>query len=132
MKKHNKPNLNQFIFTVTFMLVFLTSCYGPRLNKKHEESKIGNQSLAANIDSNLSINLERLIERNSKDSWAKDANWDEYIFSIENLNNQEITIQNISITDGLNIKVSPEVTRRLLNKKTRRTKNRFNKQGIKI
>jgi len=132
MKKHNNPNLIQSIFTVTFMIVFLTSCYGPRLNKKHEESNIDNQSLAANFDSNISITLQKLIVRNSKDSWAKDANWDEYIFSIDNLNSQEITIHKISITDGLNIEVLPEVTRRSLNKKTRKTKNRFNKQGIKI
>ena len=128
-------NINYKVHTllaITIIPLFLSSCYGPRLNKKHEETKTGNQSLAKIYNENLALNFEKLIVRNSQDSWAKDANWDEYLFVIDNINNQNITIENITVTDGLSRDVSPEITRRALNKNTRKTKKRYNKAGLKL
>lgn len=132
MKTQKQTSLGGLILIIVFMNVCLSSCYGPRLNKKHEESISNNNVLAVVSDINLKIKLDELMVRNTQGSWAKDANWDEYKFIIDNLSNQNITIENITVIDGLNREVFPESNRRALNKQTRLMKNRFKKAGIKI
>ncbi len=129
---HNNINLFKISFTLV-LCVLLSACYGPRLNKHNPQA---NQSVAPTIattrDDAIKIDLQFLLVRNSARSWAKDAKWDEYIFNISNLIDDEVIIENISIVDSLGYALDPQTTRKKLNKATKKTKQRFKKAGIKI
>jgi hypothetical protein len=115
------------------LCLFLTACFGPRINNKVQPSKSYlDFHLATKADINMSVNLTNLIVKNSQNSWAKDANWDEYIFHIYNLSTKEISIESISVIDALEHENFPQFTRRALNKATRMNKKRFKKSGAKI
>jgi len=80
----------------------------------------------------INISLNKLLIRNSHRSWAKDAKWDEYIFSVENISNKPIIIDSINIIGALNEKHEPQYTRQTLNRATALTKNRYRRAGVKI
>ncbi len=111
----------------------LSSCIGPRLNKQNNQSK--NEFvriLSSNEDDNIKVDLVDLLVKNSPNSWAKGAKWDEYIFNISNFTEKNITIESIKILDSLNYFSKIATSRSKLIKGSKLAKKRFKKEGIKV
>lgn len=122
------------LLCIIVVCMLLTSCFGPRLNKKNLwTDKSDTNVVLSQVNNNfINISLNKLLIRNSAGSWAKDAKWDEYIFSVENINNKPIFIHSINIIGALNEKHEPKYTRKTLNRATQLTKNQYRRAGIKI
>lgn len=118
---------------IIMLCLVLNACFGPRLNKNNLQT--GHDvipTIATTQDDAIKVDLQFLLVRNSPRSWAKDAKWDEYMFLISNLSDDEVKIEDISIVDSLGVALQPNITRKMLNKATKKTKRRFKKAGIKI
>ena len=126
MNKH----IYQYIFTF-FVILILTSCMGARMNKKAENIDYKN-NIVSHQDSNLIVELQYILVKNGRFSWAKDANWDEYIFNIKNISNSDIQINSILVTDSLGEIIKPEFSRKTLIKASKKVIKRYKKQKIKI
>ena len=118
---------------ISVLFLSLVACYGPRVNRKNAkiESKIFPTIATAN-DASINATLNKIMVRNLPGSWAKDAKWDEYIFHIENLSSQPITINKVTIKGGLNEKHQALTTRKDLNEATKSTIRNYKSAGIKI
>jgi len=117
-----------------FICSFLVSCFGPRLNKRFNDQEFSKEFslFTGGEDENIKIELNYLLVRNSHGSWAKDAKWDEYIFSAINKSNKFIEITKITVFDSLEYETLPKTTRKELLKATKLMKKRYRKAGIKI
>ena len=114
------------------LVSLLTACGGPRINSKPETLKDYGPMLLEG-DTHLVAKLDQLMFRNSRGSWAKDANWDEYLITLESrLAGQVITIEQIWIEDVMGDLHPPQTTRKDLNKATRGLKKKYKKAGYKI
>lgn len=121
------------ILIIMLLSISLSACFGPRLNKKNLNDEINPQLIIVqSSDKNIEIALNKLLFRNHPSSWSKDAKWDEYIFTINNLADTPITIDNIYIFDALNERHAPKTSRIQLLGATRATKKRHRKAGNKI
>ncbi len=113
--------------------IVTSSCYGPRINKKNiDGSAVPKHPIAKSRDGSLKLTLENLLVRNSPSSWAKDANWDEYIFQFENLSDSVIIIEDIAVINSLDLEVTLRKNRKDLNKATKLVKKLFKQSGIKL
>lgn len=120
------------LIILCLLTVLTTSCYGPRLNKKYNDSNLPKPVLASHYDENIKVDLKELIVTNGENAWAKDAKWDEYIFNIDKLINKDIYIESIFIVDSLDGEAIALNSRRSLNKATKKTIKKYKKNGIKI
>ena len=122
------------LLCIIVVCMLLTSCYGPRVNNQVIWSAKADTSVVLSQvnDNFMNISLNKLLIRNSAESWAKDASWDEYIFSVENINNKPFFIHSINIIGALNEKHEPQYSRRSLNRATRLTIAQYRRAGIKI
>lgn len=122
---------NPTLFIVVSSLLLLTACGGPRLNRKHQPPVEVNPILVADFDA-FNIQINQLLIRNGQYTWAKDANWDEYILQIATLSNTPIVFENILLIDAFGDQVTSLNERRELNKATRNSKRKYKNHGYKI
>ncbi len=121
-----------YLLIISSILV-TSSCYGPRINKKNIDNVAPHsQPIVKSNDNSIELTLEKLLVRNDSYSWAKDANWDEYVFLLENLTNSTIVVQEIVVINGLDIEVTSRQNRKDLNKSTKLVKRLFKNFGIKL
>ena len=120
------------VVLLVFWFIVLLGCGGPRINTKPQElSDHGAMTVLA--DPHMEISLNHILYRNSPGSWAKDANWDEYILSVKSREfPNDITIVGIYIEDLMGVRHANETTRKELNQSTRAIKKKYKKAGYKI
>lgn len=114
-----------------FICISVISCGGPRLNRAYEkptELPVLMQEQGAHVN----LNLLKILIRNSKDSWVKDAKWDEYLIQIEPLSHQETKIISVSLIDTFGDVVSTVDTRKGLIKASKALKSKYKKAGYKV
>lgn len=116
--------------TLSYFFIFLlVSCGGPRINRK-AEPLVNHGPMLTVEDTHLNFSLDRLMFRNSHGSWAKDANWDEYLMTLQTSN--DIIIESVMIEDIMGEWHEPQTTRKALNKSTKQVKKKYKKAGYKI
>lgn len=114
------------------LVMVLTACGGPRINNKPREL-IDHGPMLVTADPHLRVQLDQLLFRNSPGSWAKDANWDEYLITAEaNGSSADVVIERVSIRDLMGEIHDPETTRKALNKATKAVKKKYQQAGHKI
>ena len=93
------------------LLAAMGGCASSRLLKAPLPS-IPTQSESASSADGMSVRVDALILRNGGGSWLKDANWDEYVLTIENDSEKTLNIEQISlVSEKLDAPVASSVAR---------------------
>lgn len=116
---------------VFLLLVSVSGCGGSKVLKESEPLVL-TQSLAAASDERLSVTLEWVIVRDGPGTWAKNADWDEYLVKISNQSKQPIQVTELIVVDSLNTRVESLPDRKQLVKKSKKTARRYKKLGIRV
>ena len=81
------------------LICLLTGCGGTKV--LNEPLPLSNtQPLATASDKNVSAMLIWVIVRNGPGTWAKNADWDEYLVNVVNESKESIQIINVTIIDS--------------------------------
>lgn len=113
------------------LVVVLTGCGGAKVLKKPEPLKT-TQPLAVASDSRLATTLDWVIVRAGPGTWAKNADWDEYLLRFKNLTESPMQITNVWVYDSLGTQINRQLDRRALVEGTKGTKRRYRDSDIKV
>lgn len=90
------------------------------------------QPLATVSDERVASVLDWVIVRDGAGTWAKNADWDEYLLRVSNLSDQPIRVTTLTVVDSLNTRIEPQLTRKALVTGSKETARRYKKEGIKV
>lgn len=122
----------QWIILAAITLVFTAGCGGTKILKEPQPI-ITSQPLAAASDQRVIATLDWVIVRDGPGTWAKNADWDEYLLRISNLlSDQPIQVTSIAVVDSLNTRVEPQPGRKQLVKGSKQSARRYKRSGIKV
>ena len=109
----------------------LTGCGGSKVLKEPIQF-VPQSALAGTGDSRLDASLEWVIVRDGPGTWAKNADWDEYLISVRNRSDSTLTITSARIVDSLDTAIDADDNRKRLVKESRKTTKRYKGQGVKV
>ena len=112
-------------------IALLSGCGGAKVLKEPVPIT-GTQALASSSDDTLSATLDWVIFRDGPGTWAKNADWDEYLVSIQNVGDDSLQITSVSLVDSLGTGIEPRRTRKELVKGAKETKRRYKDEGLKV
>jgi len=127
-------NSNINLITTSALILIacvLAGCGGTKILKEPEPLAIGD-SIAAGSDQRLSAALDWVIFRDGPGTWARNADWDEYLIRVENAGDDSLQIIDIAVVDSLGVEVNSREDRRQLIKGTKETERRYRDDGIKV
>jgi hypothetical protein len=109
----------------------IAGCGGAKVLKKPEpfETK---QPLAIASDEHLVSSLDWVVVRAGPGTWAKNADWDEYLLRFKNLSGSPIQITKIRVYDSLGTRIETQTDRKSLVKGSKETKRRYRESKIKV
>ena len=113
------------------ILVALSACGGSKVLKEPEPF-VAKQPLAAASDKTLSVTLDWVIVRDGPGTWARKADWDEYLLRVRNDSDEPIRVTRLIVIDSLEVPVESEPGRKQLVKSSKKTARRYKKSGIKV
>lgn len=113
------------------LILFLSGCGGQKLNKRQQASN-HNEPLMVVEDQNMAVSIDEVLIKNAESSWVRNASWDEYIISIQPLNQSDIKISTVYLVDAFGDAVANDVNRRSLNKRSKAIKRKYKKGGYKV
>ena len=122
-------------FTCILMIVLLATCLvacgGSKVIKDPVPLSVV-EPLTTASDQTLEANLEWVIVRDGPGTWAKNADWDEYILKVRNTNGDLIQITAIAIYDSLGTGLYSMADRKSLVKESRQTARRYRNEGVEV
>ena len=109
----------------------IAGCGGAKVLKKPEpfETK---QPLAMVSDERLVSSFDWVVVRAGPGTWAKNADWDEYLLRFKNLSGSPIQITNVRVYDSLGTRIETQTDRKSLVKSSKQTKRRYRESKIKV
>lgn len=116
-------------------LVVLAGCGGgTRLVKQPTpHAGAGNPvALAQARDGTLEATLDWVVVRNGPGSWAKNADWDEYLLRVANTGGAPVRITRVAVVDSTGTTVLPLATRKALVQGSKQTVKRYRASGLKV
>jgi hypothetical protein len=90
------------------------------------------QPLAEISGHQVSVTLDWVIVRDGPGTWAKNADWDEYLIRVTNQSGQPVRVTQVIVVDSLGTQISPEQGRKQLVKSSKKTARRYKESGIKV
>lgn len=122
-----------FRSTITFLFstCVLVGCGGAKVLKEPQPLDIA-QPLATVSDQRATATLDWVIVRDGPGTWARKADWAEYLIRVNNLSGQPIKVVEIIVVDSLNTRVESQPGRKQLARGSREAKERYERSGIKI
>jgi len=109
----------------------LSGCGGTKMLKASQPMQ-PTQPLSAASDSQVEAELDWVIVRDGPGTWAKNADWDEYLLSVGNLSEQPISVVRLTVVDSLDTRIEPQLDRKQLVKNSKRTARRYKESGVKV
>ena len=124
-----------FIRCVTVSILMgtslLTGCGGTKVLKESQPMQV-TQPLAEKSGHQVTATLDWVIVRDGPGTWAKNADWDEYLLRVSNQSDQPVRVTRIIVVDSLDTQISPEHGRKQLVKSSKKTARRYKESGIKV
>ena len=128
----SEPEMLMIIRTSCLLILLgLSACGGTKILRE-AESLVITEPLASNADQHLSATLDWVIFRDGPGTWAKNVDWDEYMFRVRYLGEDSLQLTSIVVMDSLGTPIVPRATRRQLVKGTKETKRRYKGEGLKV
>lgn len=90
------------------------------------------QPLAIASDQSITATLVWVIVRDGPGTWARNANWDEYLLRVGNQSDQPIQVTGLVVVDSLNTRIESQPGRTQLVKGSKKTARRYKASGIKV
>lgn len=111
--------------------LILGACGGAKVLKEPRPLQTA-QPLVTADDQRLRVKLDWVIVRDGPGTWAKNADWDEYLLSVSNLSAEPITVTQLTVVDSLGTSVDPQRGRKSLVKGSKKTGRRYRKSGLEV
>lgn len=115
---------------VTFV-VAAAGCGGTKVLKEPQPLEI-TQPLAIAKDHHISVVLYWVIVLDGPGTWAKNADWDEYLINVENKTGKEIQIIGVTIVDSLGVKLTSSADYNELVDESKKTTKRYKDSNLKV
>ncbi len=129
---HSQSVGRQRLFTFALACtVMLSGCGGTKVLKESLPVQT-TQPLAAESDQRVTAILDWVIVRDGPGTWAKNADWDEYLLRVSNLSDQPIQVTRLIVVDSLNTRIESQPGRKQLVKGSKKTARRYKESGIKV
>ncbi|MDH4107153.1 MAG: hypothetical protein OEW35_02450 [Gammaproteobacteria bacterium] len=109
----------------------LAGCGGSKVLKEPVQFT-PSAALAAAADGRLEASVDWVIFRDGPGTWAKNADWDEYLLSVRNRSDSTLTITAVRVIDSLETPVAADDDRKRLIKASRQTTKRYKGQGVEV
>ena len=128
----NNPKLN-LGFSVAFMLSvsLVAGCGGTKVLKETQPIQTM-QPLAAISDQRVEATLDWVIVRDGPGTWARNADWDEYLLRVGNRSGEPIKVTQLTVVDSLDARIESQSGRKQLVKSSKKTARRYKESGIKV
>lgn len=129
--------MNKSLFDLGAAVAFLLSacvlagCGGTKVLKESQPIQT-TQPLAAVSDQRVTATLDWVIVRDGPGTWAKNADWDEYLLRVNNQSGQRVKVTRLSVVDSLDTQIAPQRGRKKLVKGSKKTARRYKKFGVKV
>lgn len=127
----NTQILSGAAIAVATLALLLAGCGGTKVLKEPEPLVL-NQPLASASDDRLSASLDWVIVRGGPGTWAKNADWDEYLIRVRNLGPDPVELSHIAVVDSLGTPVAPRADRKQLVKGAKDAKRRYKGEKIRV
>ena len=118
--------------TVLCCLFAVYGCAAGNKILKEPESFEPKQPIGLWSDSVIAVALDWIVVRDGPGTWATNANWDQYIFRIENLSGSTVSITNVHLVDLMGRKVTPIADRGRLVAESQVAMNGYEKFQLNI
>ena len=128
---NNSIRKPQPLAVVLLGAALLGGCGGTKVLKEPQPMQ-ATQPLAENADRRVSAILDWVIVREGPGTWAKNADWDEYLLRVSNLSEQPIRITRLVLVDSLNTLIDSQPSRKKLVKGSKKTTRRYKDYGLKV
>jgi len=122
---------HHFSIAILLSAGLITSCGGTKMLKETQPIQT-TQPLAASSDQRVEAILDWVIVRDGPGTWARNADWDEYLLSVSNLSDQPVKLMQLTIVDSLDTRIEPQLGRKQLVKNSKQTARRYKDFGIKV
>ncbi|MDA0679891.1 MAG: hypothetical protein O3A13_03760 [Proteobacteria bacterium] len=109
----------------------LFGCGGTKILKEPEPLVV-TQSLANSTDQRISATLDWVVVRGGPGTWAKNADWDEYLIRVRNVGDDSLQVTNVAVVDSLGTRVEAGTDRKQLVKGAKQAERRYKGQGLKV
>lgn len=109
----------------------LLGCGGTKLLNEVQPIDI-EEPLISRSDTVLSAHLLAVIVRDGPGTWARKADWDEYLISITNISESDIQVTNIELTDSLGVRMENSSDRKELVNESKNTVRRYKGSGLNV
>lgn len=111
--------------------VALSACGGTKMLK--EPVPIGAVGpIASAQHDDVVATLDWVIVRDGPGTWARNADWDEYVLTLANTSDQAIDITVVTVVDSLGTRLEPQFDRTRLVRNSKRTARRYRDEGIRV
>ncbi len=122
----------QLVFTCALVcLLVLSGCGGTKVLKEAQPIQT-TQPLATASDQQVTAILDWVIVRDGPGTWAKNADWDEYLLRVSNRSDQPIQVTRVIVVDSLDTRIESQPKRKQLIKGSKQTTRRYKDSGIKV
>lgn len=116
---------------VSGLALGLAACAGSKILKEPKALQLV-EPLAAAIRDDVEVDLAWVIVRDGPGTWARNADWDEYIFVVRNPGAAPLEVTSMSLHDALGERVSPEADRTALVRASRQAVRRYREADLKV
>lgn len=129
--------MNQSVLKAHFAILLLmsacvlTGCGGTKVLKKSQPIQ-ASQPLAVASDEQARVTLDWVVVRDGPGTWAKNADWDEYLLRVGNSSDQPIQVTGLVVIDSLGMRAESQSRRKDLVKASKRAARRYKESGIKV
>ena len=114
-----------------FLVAALAGCGGTKILKEPEPLVLEGP-LVANSDDRLAVDLDWIIVRDSPGTWARNADWDEYLIQIRNTSGDPVQVTSIRVFDSGEVGHESVPNRKKLVKGSRKTARRYRGEGLEV
>ena len=112
--------------------MILCGCGGGTKLLKEEQPITATKPLATASDERVDLALEWIIVRDGPGTWARNADWDEYLLRVVNRSDAAVVIEGITVFDSLDTALTPFDRRKDLVKASKQTARRYRDEGIRV
>ncbi|MGB5510196.1 MAG: hypothetical protein WBM87_00650 [Woeseiaceae bacterium] len=128
----NKMNLKLGVLLAFVLSAFaVAGCGGTKVLKEPQALQT-TQSLATASEREVVATLDWVIVRDGPGTWARNADWDEYLLRVNNQSDQPITVTRLVVVDSLDTRIESQPGRKELIKNSKKTARRYKASGIKV
>lgn len=119
------------IIAVLAAFSILAGCGGTKVLKEPQPLQL-EHVLATGADANIEADLDWVIVRDGPGTWARNADWDEYLLRVRNRSGESLSIVDVTIIDSLQTRVESQPGRKSLVKGSKKSARRYRDHGLKV